>query len=201
MKYYIFFIVFVLLACSENQSNNQIVNTVSNENTIEELNLSSLLRSGYEVSILEGIYDKLEESRPDLKNLNDKMKELSNFNENFLDEHSTYEEKSSIYYNNADLLVNSIQDSILRTQMMDILNLSKSNYSKNHSNLDMQISNFNSQKLKIEDMYKSIKLINTLPLIEEYQRKNMEIHEKNYKEMIEKQSKIIKDLENSLIKK
>jgi hypothetical protein len=174
---------------------------VSNENTIEELNLSSLLRSGYEVSILEGIYDKLEESRPDLKNLNDKMKELSNFNENFLDEHSTYEEKSSIYYNNADLLVNSIQDSILRTQMMDILNLSKSNYSKNHSNLDMQISNFNSQKLKIEDMYKSIKLINTLPLIEEYQRKNMEIHEKNYKEMIEKQSKIIKDLENSLIKK
>jgi alpha-N-acetylglucosamine transferase len=193
--------LFLVIGCTENNRNNQLVNVLPNDNLVEEIQNKSLLRSGYEVNILDEIYEKLEESRPDLKSLNDNLKELQKFNENPLNEYGIYADKTSLYFNNADILVNSIQDSILRQQMIDILTTSKSTFSKNHTELERLILDFNSKNTNINDMYLSIKLINTLPLIEQYQKQNVEIHEKNYREIIERQSKLIHNLENSMIKK
>ncbi|GAB4334663.1 MAG: hypothetical protein OHK0038_12000 [Flammeovirgaceae bacterium] len=197
MKKNILFYIFLILGCADNKK----IDNLPNENLVERINSKSFIRSSYTPNLVDEIYEKLEETRPDLKILNENLRELHKQNETPLEEFRIYEKKSSMYYSNAEMISSTIQDSVLKKQMMDILQLSKLRYSQKHADLDALILSFNSQNAKIQDMYQSIKIINTLPLIEQYQMQNLENHQKNYKEMIEKQSIQIKKLEEVMQKK
>lgn len=121
-------------------------------------------------NIVEDLYAELTEKNADLKKLENSLDELQAGQHDSLKTFHTYDAKNNEYYNTASTYLSSCHDSVLAAKTKALILASMKHYDgtvKGYKDLEEAI---NKTAVKLDDLHKLLKVVNTLPLIEKYQK-------------------------------
>jgi hypothetical protein len=122
--------------------------------------------------LVEALYEELLAQSEELKKLDTEIKSLLVSVPDSMEAFTTYHEKSVQYYDLAEKKANGIGDSTLRKTLLDYIGRSRQSYRDSlsiHTRIDSLVQK---RIAAINDLHQSLKLMSTLPLIEEFQQSN-----------------------------
>jgi hypothetical protein len=122
--------------------------------------------------LVDALYEEVVSNSEQLKKLEQEIKQLKATFPDSLEDFKTYHEKNARYYESAEKKANAITDSVLRNSILNMIKESRGNYRDSiatHSNLDSLISK---RAATIDNLHNLLKLMLTLPVIEEFQLSN-----------------------------
>jgi hypothetical protein len=188
--------LFLFSACKNNRRDAE---NIQIPEAMQESKKSTIMYKRVNDDMVNSIYNNLLEKSPELKTLDD---QVSNLRDERLDSASAllaYIEKNNEYYYSAEEHVKSISDSLLRKQILNILNTSRKKSDSSiisHHNLLGSIDNTIKQ---ITDQREGLKVLLSLPVIEEYQKLNLP--SKKPLEELNKKTRDLKTKMDSVIRK
>lgn len=147
-----------------------------------------------EVGLVEKLYKELLNESKQLQKLEEDLEASTSNWGDLSDEFHNYYQKSNEYYTNAGYKVEQIQDSILRQKVLDVINQSEKNYGGKISKVTERLSTITKNRERIQDGHLVLKLLLTLPLIENYQDDHLP-NVANYDKFIEEQEALIKRID------
>lgn len=122
--------------------------------------------------LVDALYEEVVSNSETLKKLEQEIKQLKATFPDSLEDFKAYHEKNARYYEAAEKKANAITDSVLRHAILNMIKESRGNYRDSivtHSNLDSLISK---RAATIDNLHNLLKLMLTLPVIEEFQLSN-----------------------------
>jgi hypothetical protein len=122
--------------------------------------------------LVDALYEEVVSNSEQLKKLEQEIKQLKATFPDSLEDFKAYHEKNVRYYESAEKKAYAITDSILRRTILNMIKESRGNYRDSivpHSNLDSLISK---RAATIDNLHNLLKLMLTLPVIEEFQLSN-----------------------------
>lgn len=179
---------------------------VKNDNELVKKELPKALDGGdildyssyRRVSLIDQIYDDLLIENQGLRDLEQKLEKLSNNKLEIVEEFRSFFETNDLYYQEGSNLVNEISNDIISEKADSLLGTSQMKYSKKITLAKSLVSEIDTLSVEINDYKILLKLIVTLPHIEEFQNQK---HPSNslLKKLIEEQKTLLL-VEQDLIK-
>lgn len=126
-------------------------------------------RSG---DLVEALYDELVSGSKELTELELAIKDLKKQTPDSLKDYKTFHQHNTVFYDLAGKKVNAMTDSVLRKKMLLLINHSRKQYTDSISRLKELDSLINRRTNTINDLHTILKLVKTLPLIEDFQKTN-----------------------------
>ena len=129
-------------------------------------------KRAYGGDLVEKLYDEKSRTSEQLKSLNEEIRDARRYYDS-TETYNDYDEKSKAYYLAANNHLRSIKDSILRIRIDSVVKASSDRYASytlQHKNLLGQLE---TNGIRIDDLYSAMKVLVTLPDIENYQKKNL----------------------------
>lgn len=155
-------------------------------------------KRGYD-DLVESLYNELVSKNIDLKQLNDKIDNLNKSKGDTTELFDKFNSKNQSYFNSADRHISEINDSLLRDRMKVLIANDLTKYNSLIARHKELLKIVEARSLTISDLHNILKIVRTLPLIEEYQRKNLP-NTKSIEGFIKRQDEVIK-LTDTLAKK
>lgn len=122
--------------------------------------------------LVEALYEELVNNSNDLKELEREIKEMKVTWPDSLEAFKTYHEKSSQYYELAEKKANGITDTTLKQSVLDYIKKSRQHYRDSIAPLTNFDSLIQKRAATIDNLHQALKLMATLPVIEEFQLSN-----------------------------
>jgi hypothetical protein len=122
--------------------------------------------------LVEALYAELLTHSNELKKLEEEIKAIKSGLPDSLESFVAYHEKSVQYYELAEKKANSITDSVLKQSLLDFIRRSRQNY---RDSIDIHIgidSLLKKRAATLDNLHQALKLMSTLPVIEEFQQSN-----------------------------
>lgn len=123
--------------------------------------------------LVEALYEELLEHSNELKKLEAEIREMEASVPDSMEAFNTYHEKSVQYYELAEKKANGITDSVLRQSLLDYIKRSRHHYRDSiiavHTGIDSLVQK---RAAAIDNLHQALKLLSTLPVIEEFQQSN-----------------------------
>lgn len=164
--------IFSLSACTQQQRPRPKEPEVVSEALQGKSNSSALSkRSGGNVVV--PMYDEIVAKSPELQQLEKQVGDVRNMAIDSTAGYNDYDSKSQNYYRTAKSMSNQLHDSIIRKTLVAAIESSLGRYNQkvaNHTLLQNQIA---AKNLTVSDLYVVLQVVRTLPVIEEYQQKNL----------------------------
>jgi hypothetical protein len=135
--------------------------------------LSSETRYGGGGDALNDMYEEMVDDDAALKSLEKDIRSLSGNISEATRPYNTFTYYNSNYYNSATNHLNSIRDSALKTKAKAIIDASMSQYQRSVAAHNKLINEISWKQVTLNDAHTFLKLVKTLPLIENYQKKNL----------------------------
>jgi predicted nucleic acid-binding Zn-ribbon protein len=126
-------------------------------------------RSG---DLVEALYDELVNGSAELAELESQIKALKKQAPDSLKDYRTFNEKSNAYYGLANKKIGTITDSVVRKKLEHLIYNSRQQFNDSIALLRELDSCINKRTGTINDLHTVLKLVKTLPLIEDFQRNN-----------------------------
>jgi predicted nucleic acid-binding Zn-ribbon protein len=126
-------------------------------------------RSG---DLVEALYDELVSNSTELTELELQIKELRKQGIDSLKDFKTFNEKIDIYYGQSNRKIDAITDSVLKKKLQLMIYKSRRRYSDSIAPLKDLDSLIKKRTATINDLHTILKLVKTLPLIEDFQREH-----------------------------
>jgi hypothetical protein len=161
-----------LSACENKRTNSNEAPAQIPEAMQESKTTTIISKRGYE-DIVNSIYENLIQKSVELKALDEKITNLPGERSDSASAVSAYIAKNSEFYYSADQHVKSISDSLLRSKVQSIINASKKSCDSlliPHNNL---LASIDLTIKQTTDQREALKLLLSLPVIEEYQKLNL----------------------------
>ena len=160
------FMFAALFSCSNEKSENHHVNPKAFQDN-KKTDFKSYSRPS---DITEELYQELVSNNPELQKLED---QLNAFNpKEAKSKFNNYNSKSSSYYDAANHKIAALSDSVLKEKMMNLMASSSQQYDTNTAELNSLITQVSKNGTTIRDQHTVLKIMLTLPLLEEYQKVN-----------------------------
>lgn len=173
--------------------------TGENKNQEEESHVlqddQSKIRSKRTVDLAEALYNEIVEKNKKLQQLESALKNYEDTEVDSLKTYRRYNAKSDSYYQSALNKADKIQDSILKNQMIELINSSKSNYKNKTHDLDTLLEQIEANNSSLKDYHNMLKIALTLPVIEKYQNNNLP-DDSTIGNLIQEQSDLIEQMKN-----
>lgn len=188
-----FFALAFLPSCGENQQGRDTKQT-EKENPkplqTDEIAISSF-RGNHD--LIQELYDELVNKNVDLQKLE---KDIEDFNPNVASEKFfIYDNKSTNFYNSANVKISSINDTLLKKRILSIILKSENKYHNKTNELNSILKSISQNKLTLNDHHAVLKILLTLPLIEKFQEDHKP--DKNeFKSLQIEQQKLIKRIDS-----
>lgn len=119
------------------------------------------------------LYQELLEKDINLKEIENRMTVINKEEYDSSKTFKTYNAKNSAYYTAATKYANNIKDSMLKAKMKKMIANSLAAYKNEVKDFDSLQQQIISTDVHLEDLYNMLKLVRTLSVLEEYQRKYM----------------------------
>jgi hypothetical protein len=126
-------------------------------------------RSG---DLVEALYDELVSGSAELTQLELAIKDLKKQTPDSLKGYKTFNQHNNVFYDLAGKKVNTMTDSVLRKKMLLLINHSRKQYTDSIARLKELDSLINRRTNTLNDLHTILKLVKTLPLIEDFQKTN-----------------------------
>lgn len=162
----IFLSIFMLFSCAKKQTseNDELSKTLNDESS----SMSVLSKRSYD-DIVEKLYDDLIKKTPELNNLETKIDDLKESEEDSTKNFYNYNGKNQRYYGNVQGISGGIKDSILRERIKLLISKSEAKYKESTLKQTGLLKQIEAKKISLHDLHVTLKIIKTLPLIEKYQ--------------------------------
>jgi hypothetical protein len=165
-------LIFSLFASCNTRSTDQDEVTPNVPDALEKSNsFPSTMKRGRE-DIVETLYAEVIRNAADLQRLQER---LNNLSDQVNDSTATYLKFAGInddYYTTAAAYVHQIKDTSLKQQIQTLVNESKQRYTSKASMHASLMKDIERKQNKIYDLHRSLKVLLTIPLIQEYQDKS-----------------------------
>ncbi|MBF4463916.1 hypothetical protein [Flavobacterium sp. LC2016-12] len=161
------FSLILLISCRENETTQR-----SNEEpkAFEETSIEiGRFRKGGD--LVEDLYQELVDKSPELKALENELSELNPRDTTNL--FYTYDQKSDDYYNSVESHINGIRDSVMKQKMINLITKSQDKYVTQKADIENLVNTINKKRSEITNYHTALKIILTIPLIEEYQKQHL----------------------------
>lgn len=135
--------------------------------------ISSRYLSSDRNDIVERLYADIVESSADLKHLEDRLDNLTEKKTHSMAAYNEYVNNNKAYYAQAGIHARNISDTLLRNQVWSIIAQSNQRFNaitSKHERLKKQIED---KETEILDLHETVKLLATLPVIQDYQKNNL----------------------------
>jgi hypothetical protein len=174
----------LLTSCRENEStdrNNKEPKALQEKS----IDLGSL-RSGN--NLVDDLYQELVNKSPELKVLENELDELNT--RDTTDIFYDYDQKSDAYYGSANNYINTINDSVMKQKILNLLHKNQEKYVSRKAELENLIKTIHKKRMEIKNYHNTLKIVLTLPLIEEYQKQHLP-SKSPFEKMIEKENQLL----------
>ncbi len=145
---------------------------------------------GYE-DLVENLYSEMVNKDIDLKKLEDKIHDLNKSKSDTTDLFDKFHGKNLSYFNSAGIHISQIKDSLLRQKMKSLIDNSLAKYNASiikHNEFRKMIE---ARELTLTDLHNMLKILKTLPLMQEYQNANLP-STRSLEGYIQRQDEVIK---------
>lgn len=184
---------FIFFSCNRNGNNS---NNVQNQqdNIVQNVESSeSSFRMMKGSNLLDAIYYESIKNDEKLKQIDEKINLIEKQSRELISQKDEIINKSSEYYSDADLEARSINDSILRKQILSLLENSSEKYNLKLKSIKNAIVQIKANNNKMENFYSAFKIKRTLPEIEKFQKQNP-ISEDDLNKLIKQQELLIENV-------
>ncbi|WP_433630468.1 hypothetical protein [Chryseobacterium cucumeris] len=180
-----------LLSCSESKSQNDIVEKAA-ENTESSIPIKRLSKTQ---DIFNGIYDEKIKNDREIKKVDEKISLMQEDAHKMQGIYSSLISNSEDYYLIAKNEAKSINDSVLRKEMIKLIEESSDKYYQKVQKIKDLKHKINRNKQSIYSLYAAFKIRKTLPEIEKYQNAHP-LKTDSLNQFINKQNKLLEELKN-----
>jgi hypothetical protein len=139
------------------------------ESSFEEIESFSDTRNR---DLVDDLYREQLGKRPDLKEIEELIEKRKEEKIEAANDFESYNGKIEEYYTSANMHLQGISDSLLKTKMLIIMNESNKKYQNKSTSLKEFAAQIKNQSLSITDYHEALKVIVTIPIIEKYQNDN-----------------------------
>ena len=123
--------------------------------------------------LVEALYQEVVRNSEDLKNLERQIQEAKSDMQDSLESYTTYNEKNTSYYESAMKKAAGITDSAIRKNIMEAIRKSRENYMDTVASLHSMDSLLQQRTATLNNLHELLKIMATLPVIEDFQRTNL----------------------------
>jgi len=123
--------------------------------------------------LVESLYGELLSSDLDLKKLEDKIEELDISKKDTTALFDKFVAKNLSYFNSAERHLSDIKDSLIREKMRNLVALQLKKYHSRIEPHNQLLSLIHAKQIAISDLHNVLKIVRTLPVIDNYQQRNL----------------------------
>jgi hypothetical protein len=123
--------------------------------------------------LVEALYQEVVRNSDELKNLEKAIQEAKLTLQDSLEPYKTYNEKNTSYYEAAMKKAASITDSSIRKNILEAIRKSRENYVDTVASLRTMDSLLQKRTETLNNLHELLKIMATLPVIEDFQRTNL----------------------------
>jgi len=123
--------------------------------------------------LVETLYTELVDKNPELKQLENKIEDLSKSEADSTKSFENYNLKNQAYYNSTSRHIEQIKDSLLRDKVKLLIANSLTNYNSSTSRHKDLLKSIETKNLTLSDLHTILKITKTLPVIEKFQKDNL----------------------------
>lgn len=198
MKKYLFIgIAIILMSCGNHRNENKTGNKEGIAKALQDnKSVVSSLKQYRGSNIIDELFEEAMSNDSLLRNLNDQINKHSQTSQSLFEIFDKYNGKSQNYYSVALSSSNSIMDSLIKQNLVKLINESQEKYKSKIFVFNSLTGQINKNLTSINDLYTVLKVFKTMPMIEEYQNKNIPDKSAYLKEIKQERKTInrIKDL-------
>lgn len=193
----------LLFACGGGNSSSDLSSTKSQTKEIEtpkalddnsSTDVISYSRKGSS-SLLDELYKEQVDKNPELQKIEDALVDIDKKLTDTKNAFTKYDSKSTEYYADADYTLSSITDSTLKKQMREFIHKSETAYKSKTTNIKNLTALLGKGTGTIRDHHTVLKIVATMPQIEQYQKDKLPPSTEYYN-LVKEQQK----LDNSILK-
>ena len=182
-----------MISCKKNISTENKIVEKAAENTESSFPIK---RMSYSQDILDGMYSELMKNDPKLQAFDEKIISMQKNSSIIQKLNDDIIKNTSDYYEQAENSAKSIQDSVLKKEIMELVKNSSDNYYIKKDKFEELKRQLKINNQKIYSFYQAVKIRKTLPEIEKYQNANP-LKTDSLESYIKKQNQLINELKNS----
>jgi hypothetical protein len=164
---------FAFASCNHAPSKNTDQQTATPKPLQDDNIDDSSIKSSRGANLLSDIYNDQVKKQPELQNLENLMDHFHEGMPDSLKNFQGYDNKSTLYYRSANDALLNMGDTVLRERLRALINESKHKYLDTVKRFSVLMAHIDSNKIKIGDYHTLLKIVTTLPVIENYQYKNL----------------------------
>ncbi|MDP5200403.1 hypothetical protein [Flavobacterium sp. DG2-3] len=189
-KLYLFLSIILLISCQDKTSD---IKTNEEPKSLQEEGIG-LGRFKSRDNLVDNLYQELVDKSPKLKALEDELNGLNPRDTTSI--FHNYDNKSYNYYGSAKGQMEGIRDSILKKKIKSLIDKSSDQYGSQKAELESLMSTIDEKRTEITNYHTALKIILTLPLIEQYQREHLP-EKSPFEKVIEKENQLLEKVKQN----
>ena len=189
LKKIVFLSLILVASCQEKETNRK---SKEEPKAFEEKSIDiGRFRKGGD--LVEDLYQELVDKSPELKALENELSEVNTRDTTNI--FYNYDQKSNDYYNAAESHNNGIRDRAIKEKILNLIKKSDDKYVSQKADVENLIKSINQKRIEINDYHTALKIILTIPLIEEYQKEHLP-NKSPFEKLIEKENQLLEKTKN-----
>ncbi|RKR08288.1 hypothetical protein C8C83_5525 [Flavobacterium sp. 90] len=143
--------------------------------------------------LVEDLYQELVDKSPELTSLENELSQLNK--RDTVNIFYNYNQKSNDYYRDAKNQINNITDSVMKQKILNLITKSNDKYVSQKADLKNLMNTINEKRNEINNYHSALKIILTIPLIEQYQKQHLP-NKAPYEKVIKKEDLLFEKIKN-----
>ena len=164
------FLLFPIITLIGLSCNNRTNDKLDVPDALSESDSYELYSKRSQINVVDALYADLAKKTPELDQLEKNILAMKESKEDSLEKFQSFNQNNSTYYEDAIVMKKEIKDSLLRNKINAMILESSLKYKTSIKVQQGLINKIDQQILAINDLHVYLKIIKTLPLIEQYQR-------------------------------
>ncbi|MDB5134884.1 MAG: hypothetical protein JWP37_1487 [Mucilaginibacter sp.] len=166
-------ILIFCFSCNQNPRTNNAIKKPVVPKPLQDDKDVSFISKRRDNDLVQAIYSDLVKKHGDLQKLEDQMAHFNEGREDSLSVFKNYDSKSGDYYRITFEALDRVKDTVIRQRLRGLLTNSQKNYKSKVSKFTFLTQKIDTDQLSIADYYLTLKIVATLPVIEDYQDKSV----------------------------
>ena len=184
-----------LISCNKEARTEAIPKNETDKVILKDNDIKSFSRySNDNNSLIEKIYYKIIENDQNLTKLDEEISKLNDESREYKRSLDDILQKPDDYYKDAKYRTKFLKDSLLKKEILKLIESSEKNFTKNTSVLKGKMKQTNLNTISINELYSIYKIRKTLPAIEDFQKTIP--NNKKIDSIINEQEKLIQQLKS-----
>ncbi len=166
------FLVIILVSCNNKRKQESPKKEIPKALEVNKSSIEIRYLKSYD-DLIESLYSELVNKNMDLKEVEERIDKLKSSKKDSIDVFDNFINKNQSYFSSANSQIEGISDSVLRNRMRNLIEGNMTKYNSSIVKHNELLKMIETNNLTVSDLHRILKIVRTLPLMEEYQKENL----------------------------